>query len=91
MSETHVAHTKPLSRMQNLSESRGRSKVTKPICPRRVPAQRPEHEEAPQCPPRKVKVSYRHSVSMRNFLDLMNLGAHGGPGLFSACAPVSTR
>ena len=33
MSETHVAHTKPLSRMQCLSESRGGggSKVTKPI------------------------------------------------------------
>ena len=29
MSETHVTHTKPLSRMQSLSESRGRSKVTK--------------------------------------------------------------
>ena len=28
MSETHVAHTKPLSRMQSLSESRGGSKVT---------------------------------------------------------------
>ena len=28
---THVAHTKPLSRMQSLSVSRGRSKVTKPI------------------------------------------------------------
>ena len=36
MSETHVAHTKPLSRMQSLSESRGGeggggSKVTKLI------------------------------------------------------------
>ena len=31
MSETHVAHTKPLSRMQSLSESRGKSKVTNPI------------------------------------------------------------
>ena len=31
MSETNVAHTKPLSRMQSLSESRGGSKVTKPI------------------------------------------------------------
>ena len=34
MSQTHVAHTKPLSRMQSLSESReggGGSKVTKPI------------------------------------------------------------
>ena len=36
MSETYVAHTKPLSRMQCLSESRGGgggagSKVTKPI------------------------------------------------------------
>ena len=30
MSQTHVAHTKPLSRMQSLSESRGGSKVTKP-------------------------------------------------------------
>ena len=28
----------------------------------------------------KVKVSYCRSVSMRNFLDLMKLGAHGGPG-----------
>ena len=31
MSETHVAHTKPLSRMQSLSDSRGGSKVTKLI------------------------------------------------------------
>ena len=31
MSETRVAHTKPLSRMQSLSESRRGSKVTKPI------------------------------------------------------------
>ena len=31
MSETLVAHTKPLSRMQSLSESRGGSKETKPI------------------------------------------------------------
>ena len=30
MSQTHVAHTKPLSRMQSLSESRGGSKETKP-------------------------------------------------------------
>ena len=30
--------------------------------------------------PRKVKVSYRRSVSMRNFPDLMKLGSHGGPG-----------
>ena len=30
MSKTHVAHTKPLSRMQSLSESRGGSKATKP-------------------------------------------------------------
>ena len=31
MSETHVAHAKPLSRMQTLSESRGGgSKATKP-------------------------------------------------------------
>ena len=31
MSETHVSHTKPCSRMRSLSESRGESKVTKPI------------------------------------------------------------
>ena len=31
MPETHVAHTKPLSRMQSLSESCRESKVTKPI------------------------------------------------------------
>ena len=31
MSETYVSHTKPWSRMQSLSESRGGSKVTKPI------------------------------------------------------------
>ena len=31
MSETHVAHTKPMSRMQSLSESGRGSKVTKPI------------------------------------------------------------
>ena len=31
MLETHVFHTKPCSRMQSLSESRGESKVTKPI------------------------------------------------------------
>ena len=31
MSETHVAHTKPLSKMQSLYESSRRSKVTKPI------------------------------------------------------------
>ena len=30
-SETYVSHTKPWSRMQRLSESRGGSKVTKPI------------------------------------------------------------
>ena len=31
MSETYVSHTKPGKRMQSLSESRGGSKVTKPI------------------------------------------------------------
>ena len=31
MLETHISHTKLLSRMQSLSESRGGSKVTKPI------------------------------------------------------------
>ena len=31
MSETHVAHTKVLSRMHSLSESHRESKVTKPI------------------------------------------------------------
>ena len=31
MSETQVTHTKPLNIMQSLSESRGESKVTKPI------------------------------------------------------------
>ena len=31
MSETCLSHTKPWSRMQSLSESRGGSKVTKPI------------------------------------------------------------
>ena len=31
MSEMHVAHTKPLSRMQSLSESCRESKVTKPV------------------------------------------------------------
>ena len=31
MSETHVSHTKPCSRMRSLSESRGESKVRKPI------------------------------------------------------------
>ena len=31
MSETHSAHAKPLRRMQSLFESRGGSKVTKPI------------------------------------------------------------
>ena len=31
MSETYVSHTKPWSRIQSLSESRGGSKVTKPI------------------------------------------------------------
>ena len=31
MKQTIVSHTKPLSRMQRLSESRGGSKVTKPI------------------------------------------------------------
>ena len=31
MTETHVAHTKPLSRMQSLSESCRESKVTKTI------------------------------------------------------------
>ena len=31
MLETHVAHTKPLSRMQSLFEPCGGSKVTKPI------------------------------------------------------------
>ena len=31
MSETHVSHTKPWSRMRRLSESRGGSKMTKPI------------------------------------------------------------
>ena len=31
MSDTYVSHTKPWSRMQSLSESRGGSKVTKPI------------------------------------------------------------
>lgn len=31
MSETHVAHTKPLSGKQSLSESCRESKVTKPI------------------------------------------------------------
>ena len=31
MSETHVSHTKPWSRMQSLSESRGGSKARKPI------------------------------------------------------------
>ena len=31
MSETYASHTKPWSRMQSLSESRGGSKVTKPI------------------------------------------------------------
>ena len=31
MSETYVSHTKPWSRMQSLSESRGGSKVAKPI------------------------------------------------------------
>ena len=30
MLEMHVAHTKPLSRMNNLSESHGEPKVTKP-------------------------------------------------------------
>ena len=31
MLETYVSHTKPCSRMRSLSESRGGSKVTKPI------------------------------------------------------------
>ena len=31
MWETYVSHTKPWSRMQSLSESRGGSKVTEPI------------------------------------------------------------
>ena len=31
MSEMHVSHTKPWSRMRSLSESCGGSKVTKPI------------------------------------------------------------
>ena len=31
MSDTYVSHTKPWSRMQSLSESRGGSKVTEPI------------------------------------------------------------
>ena len=31
LSEKHVAHTKPLSRMQSLSESPAGSNVTKPI------------------------------------------------------------
>ena len=49
-------------------------------CPRRVPAQRPEPEEAPSCAPRKEEVLYRLTVSMQNFPNLMKLGAHGGPG-----------
>ena len=31
MSETHFTHTKPLSRIQSLSEPRGGSKVAKPV------------------------------------------------------------
>ena len=48
------------------------------FCPRRVPAQRPEPEEEPNVP--RVKKKYCITVSMRNFPDLMELGAHGGPG-----------
>ena len=39
----------------------------------------------------RVKKKYRIIVLLvhENFLDLMKLGAHGGPGYFSACAPGS--